>query len=189
MQLLEKHPQIDVIISDDGLQHYALQRDIEIAVCRYVAFGNGLLIPAGPLREPRDRLKDFDLVINRDSDEVIESLGHTWNLAEPDQRRHISEFRGQQVHALAGIGFPDIFFASLKQMGIDVIEHEFPDHHEFSPQDLNLKPDLPILVTHKDAVKLRGILRDDIWVVPLHLELSQNLQNQLLQLLEHKHHG
>lgn len=189
LQLLEKHPQIDVIISDDGLQHYALQRDIEIAVCRYVAFGNGLLIPAGPLREPRDRLKDFDLVINRDSDEVIESLGHTWNLAEPDQRRHISEFRGQQVHALAGIGFPDIFFASLKQMGIDVIEHEFPDHHEFSPQDLNLKPDLPILVTHKDAVKLRGILRDDIWVVPLHLELSQNLQNKLLQLLEHKHHG
>ena len=74
-------------------------------------------------------------------------------------------------------------------MGIDAIEHEFPDHHEFSDQDLNLRPDLPILVTHKDAVKLRGIHRDDIWVVPLHLELSKNLQDQLLQLLEHKHHG
>ncbi len=189
LQILERHPQVNVIISDDGLQHYALQRDIEIAVCRYVAFGNGLLIPAGPLREPRDRLKDFDLVINRDSDEVIESLGYAWSLATPDQRCHISEFSGQQVHALAGIGFPDIFFASLKQVGIDVIEHEFPDHHEFTAQDLNLKPDLPILVTHKDAVKLRGIRQDDIWVVPLHLELSQNLHDQLLKLLEHKHHG
>ncbi len=189
LQILEKHSEVNIIISDDGLQHYALRRDIEIAVCRYVAFGNGLLIPAGPLREPRDRLKDFDLVINRDSDEVIESLGQTWNLAEPERLCHISEFRGQQVHALAGIGFPDIFFTSLKQVGIDAIEHEFPDHHEFTTQDLNLKPDLPILVTHKDAVKLRGIRRNDIWVVPLQLELSHNLQDQLMKLLEHRHHG
>jgi tetraacyldisaccharide 4'-kinase len=90
---------------------------------------------------------------------------------------------------LAGIGFPEIFFASLTQMGIDPIEHEFPDHHEFSSQDLLLKPDLPILVTHKDAVKLRGINNANIWVVPLTLELSQGLQDQLFQLLESKHHG
>lgn len=189
LQILEKNPQVDIILSDDGLQHYALHRDIEIAVCRYLAFGNGLLIPAGPLREPRDRLKKFDLIIDRDSDQIIESLGQTWNLAEPDQQRHITEFRSQQVHAVAGIGFPDIFFASLKQMGIEAIEHEFPDHHEFTPHDLVLKPDLPILVTHKDAVKLHGINRDNIWVVPLQLELSQSLQDQLLQLLERNHHG
>ncbi len=188
-QLLERYPQINVLLSDDGLQHYALQRDIEVAVCRYIAFGNGLLIPAGPLREPRNRLKDFDLTINRDSEEISESMGQIWNLADPDLKRHISEFRGQQVHALAGIGFPDIFFASLKQMGIAVIEHEFPDHYQFTSNDLQLSPDLPILVTHKDAVKLHGINRHDIWVVPLRLELSENLQDKIMHLLERKHHG
>jgi len=189
LQILAEHPETDVIISDDGLQHYALRRDIEIAVCRYVAFGNGLLIPAGPLRESRDRLNDFDITINRDSDQIVESLGKVWNLANPEQKRHISEFQGQQVHALAGIGFPEIFFSSLRQMGIDPLEHEFPDHHQFAPQDLVLKPDLPVLVTHKDAVKLRGMVQDNIWVVPLMLELSATLQDKLLQLQESKHHG
>lgn len=188
-QILTAYPQTNIIISDDGLQHYALQRDIEIAVCRYVAFGNGLIIPAGPLREPRDRLKEVDIVINRDSDQIIESLGQVWNLADPDQQCHIVEFQGQQVHALAGIGFPETFFASLKQLGIDPIEHEFPDHYEFTAQDLALKPELPILVTHKDAVKLRGIAKENVWVVPLTLELSKSLQDELFQLLESKHHG
>ena len=134
-------------------------------------------------------MKDFDVIINRESDQIIESLGQVWNLADPDQTRHIAEFQGQQVHALAGIGFPETFFASLEQIGIDPIEHEFPDHYEFSAQDLALRPELPILVTHKDAVKLRGIAKDNVWVVPLTLELSKSLQNQLFQLLESKHHG
>jgi tetraacyldisaccharide 4'-kinase len=188
-QILEQYPDTDVILSDDGLQHYALKRDVEIAVCRYLSLGNGLMLPAGPLREPRRRLNRVDITINRDSDQVIESLGEVWNLSQPDQKKHISEFQGQQVHALAGIGFPEIFFASLVQMGIDAVEHEFPDHHEFSAQELNLKPDLPILVTHKDAVKLKGIASDKIWVVPLKIELSEELSNQILQLLEDRHHG
>jgi len=188
-QILQKHPQVDILLSDDGLQHYALQRDIDIAVCRYVALGNGLLMPAGPLRESQSRLKGFDIVISRDSDQVVESFGNVWNLTDYTQQRHITDFRGKQVHALAGIGFPEMFFASLRQIGIDVIEHEFPDHHEFGPQDMVLKPDLPILVTHKDAVKLHGINNANIWVVPLTLELSQDLQDQLFQLLESKHHG
>ena len=188
-QILEQFPDTDIILSDDGLQHYALRRDIEIAVCRDLSLGNGLMLPAGPLREPRGRLRQVDLIIDRDSDQVIESLGEAWNLSNPGQRRHIGEFQGQQVHALAGIGFPEIFFASLAQMGIDVIEHEFPDHHEFSAQDLNLKPDLPILVTHKDAVKLKGIAREGIWVVPLHIELSEELSNQFMQLVESRHRG
>ena len=188
-QILEQFPATDVILSDDGLQHYALKRDIEIAVCRNLSMGNGLLLPAGPLREPRSRLKQVDVVIDRDSDHVVESLGEVWNLSNPEQRRHINEFQGQQVHALAGIGFPEIFFASLMQMGIDVIEHEFPDHHEFTAQDLNLKPDLPILVTHKDAVKLKGLARENIWVVPLSIELNDELKNQIFQLLENRHHG
>ncbi len=187
--ILGRYPDTDIILSDDGLQHYALKRDIEIAVCRYLSLGNGLMLPAGPLREPHSRLKRVDVTINRDSDQVIESLGEVWNLSQPDRKKYISEFYGRQVHALAGIGFPEIFFASLSQMGIDVIEHEFPDHHEFSAQDLNLKPDLPILVTHKDAVKLKSIARDNLWVVPLDIELSDELSNQILQLLESHHHG
>jgi subfamily B ATP-binding cassette protein MsbA len=188
-QILEQFPDTDIILSDDGLQHYALKRDIEIAVSRYLSLGNGLMLPAGPLREPRGRLKRVDLTINRDGDQVIESLGKVWNLAQPEKTKHIGEFMGRQVHALAGIGFPEIFFASLAQMGVDVIEHEFPDHHEFSAQDLNLKPELPILVTHKDAVKLKGIAGDNLWVVPLNIEFSEALSNQILELLESCHHG
>ncbi|MDH3388789.1 MAG: lipid A export permease/ATP-binding protein MsbA [Gammaproteobacteria bacterium] len=188
-EILRQFPDTDVILADDGLQHYALQRDIEIAVSRQLALGNGLLLPAGPLREPRDRLRQVDITIDRDSDQVVESIGELWNLANPEQKSHISEFHRRQVHALAGIGFPEIFFASLMQMGIDVIEHEFPDHHEFSAQDLDLKPELPILVTHKDAVKLKSIARPSIWVVPLHIELSEALSKQILELVENRHHG
>ena len=187
--LLEEFPDVDVVLSDDGLQHYALRRDIEIAVCRYLAMGNGLMLPAGPLREPRDRLRKVDITINRDSDEIIESLGEVWNLVNPEERRHISDFQRQQVHALAGIGFPEIFFASLRQMGIDAIEHEFPDHHEFDAPDIPSRPELPILVTHKDAVKLKAIARDNIWVVPLAIQLGEDLSQQILNLLESRHRG
>ena len=188
-QILKAHPEIDVILSDDGLQHYALKRDIEIAVSRHLAFGNGLMLPAGPLRESRSRLNRVDITINRDSDQIVESLGEIWNLANPEIRRNISDFQGKQVHALAGIGFPEIFFASLAQMGLDVIEHEYPDHYEFKAQELNLKPELPIMVTHKDAVKLKSIARDNVWVVPLKIELSEELIDQILELLESRHHG
>ncbi|MCP4769229.1 MAG: lipid A export permease/ATP-binding protein MsbA [Gammaproteobacteria bacterium] len=188
-RILQQFPDTEIILSDDGLQHYRLRRDIEIAVCRYLALGNGLMLPAGPLREPRSRLQQVDITINRDSDQIVESLGEVWNLLQPDIKRNISEFTGKQVHALAGIGFPEIFFASLAQMGIDAIEHEFPDHHEFSAQELNLKPELPILVTHKDAVKLKAIARDNVWVVPLQIELGEELSSQVLELLESRHHG
>ena len=187
--LLDLYPETDVILSDDGLQHYALQRDIEIAVCRLMAFGNGLIMPAGPLRETRRRLHKADIIINRDGNQIIETLNEVWNLNNPSQKMHISAFKGQQAHALAGIGFPEIFFASLVQAGIDPITHEFPDHHHYSLRDLVLKPDLPVLVTHKDAVKLKGIASDNIWVVPLGIEFSPELESKLLKLLETKHHG
>jgi tetraacyldisaccharide 4'-kinase len=188
-RILQQYPEIDVILSDDGLQHYALKRDIEIAVCRFMALGNGLMLPAGPLREPRERLQQVDITINRDSDQVVESLGEVWNLLRPEIKRNIGEFQGRQVHALAGIGFPEIFFASLAQMGIDVIEHEYPDHHEFSAQELNLRPQLPILVTHKDAVKLKAIAGENVWVVPLHIDLGEELSDRILQLVEKHKHG
>ncbi len=188
-QILERFDDTDVILSDDGLQHYALGRDIEIAVCRFLSLGNGLLIPAGPLREPRSRLQRVDILIDRDSDQVVESLGEVWNLNRPEEKRRVGEFRGCQVHAVAGISFPEIFFASLAQMGVDALEHEFPDHHEYSATDLDLKPDLPILVTHKDAVKLKAIARDNVWVVPLELEFGNELGERILELVKSRHHG
>ena len=188
-QLLADFPQIDMILSDDGLQHYALKRDLEVAVGRMVGLGNGLLIPAGPLRETRSRLQSVDININRDSEQVIESLSDCWNLNNPDERISVREFEAKQVHAVAGIGFPDVFFSSLRQIGIEVIEHEFPDHHEYQTKDLDLKPDLPVLVTHKDAVKLRGMGDGNIWVVPLTINLAEPLQNEILALVEKRHHG
>jgi tetraacyldisaccharide 4'-kinase len=188
-QILAQFPDINIILSDDGLQHYGMKRDIEIAVCRLVAFGNGLMIPAGPLRESRSRLDKADITIHRDGNQIVESLNEVWNLNDPSNKVHITQFKGQQVHALAGIGFPEIFFASLVQVGIDPISHEFPDHHVFIPSNLELKPELPILVTHKDAVKLKGVVNDNIWVVPLSIDFSTDLESKILQLLETKHHG
>ena len=188
-RILAQFPDINIILSDDGLQHYGMKRDIEIAVCRLVAFGNGLMIPAGPLRESRSRLDKADIIINRDGNQIVESLNEVWNLNDPSNKVHITQFKGQQVHALAGIGFPEIFFASLVQAGIDPISHEFPDHHVFIPSNLELKPELPILVTHKDAVKLKGVVNDNIWVVPLSIDFSTDLESKILQLLETKHHG
>ncbi|MFT5224678.1 MAG: subfamily B ATP-binding cassette protein MsbA [Polaribacter sp.] len=188
-QILAQFPDTNIILSDDGLQHYGLKRDIEIVVCRLVAFGNGLMIPAGPLRETRRRLDKADITINRDGNQIVESLNEVWNLNDPSNKVHITQFKGRQVHALAGIGFPETFFASLVQVGIDPIAHEFPDHYAFTPSDLELKPDLPILVTHKDAVKLKGVSNHNIWVVPLGIDFSTDLENEILQLLETKHHG
>jgi tetraacyldisaccharide 4'-kinase len=188
-RILDQFPDTNIILLDDGLQHYALKRDIEIAVSRLVAFGNGLMIPAGPLRESRSRLNRADITINRDGNQIVETLNEVWNLNDPSKKLHITHFKGKQVHALAGIGFPEIFFASLVQIGIDPITHEFPDHHDFTPCELELKPDLPILVTNKDAVKLKGVANDKIWVVPLGIDFSIDLENEILQLLETKHHG
>ncbi len=185
-QALVNEKSVDVIISDDGLQHYALARDIEIVVKREIAMGNGWCLPAGPLREPMSRLKSVDLVIDRDTDDVIESMGAVWSLADPKQTKELTDFEGETVHAVAGIGFPAAFFSGLKAKGLKIIEHHFADHYDYSKIDLQFDDDLPILMTHKDAVKLRVFELDNCWVVPLQLELSSSIKNQFINLLEAK---
>jgi tetraacyldisaccharide 4'-kinase len=192
-RILAAHPELDLLISDDGLQHYALARDLEILVMRQAALGNGWCLPAGPLREPLGRGSSCDLVIDRDGDEVREQLGDCWNLADPGRVRPLEYFQGEKVFALAGIGFPDAFFGALEARGLELIATAFPDHYAFSEGDITGFSGRPLLVTHKDAVKLEVLadagIADNIWVVPLELSLSGKLQHQILQLLETKIHG
>jgi tetraacyldisaccharide 4'-kinase len=187
--LLERHPDLDLVISDDGLQHYALVRDFEILVKRDAAYGNGWCLPAGPLREPRGRAAACDLEIDRDGRQVSQHLGQCWNLADPTEVRRLESFRGDKVFALAGIGFPQGFFQALQARGLDVIGNAFPDHHAFSEAEVAAFDQRPLLVTHKDAVKLAAFARSNIWVVPLELHLADDLQYRIMQLLESKLNG
>ena len=188
--LLQQYPDIDLLVADDGLQHYALARDIEIIVVRERANGNRFCLPAGPLREPLGRLQQADLVIDRDGNEISERLGVCWNLQQPAQTRELASFIGQPLQALAAIGFPELFFQQLRAAGLQVEGHAYPDHYPFSEQDLAGYAGEKLLVTHKDAVKLSAIALGDrwsnIWVVPLELTLSDDLQYHLLTILERK---
>lgn len=188
-QLIEQFPQLDCLVTDDGLQHYALARDIEVVVQRKKAYGNGYCLPAGPLREPLSRIKRTDLLIDRDGGDIAERFGPCWNLVRPDLRRDLSEFSGQKIRALAGIGFPQLFFEALRAEGLDVESHAYADHETYSVRDIEPLCDAPLLVTHKDAVKLRSFATDNIWVVPLELTLSDDLQYRLRSLIESKLHG
>lgn len=156
-QLLDQH-QCDIIISDDGLQHTALARDIEIVVIDgQRRFGNGFCLPAGPLREPLQRLKQVDFKVVRggevNADEYAMRFipGNIYNLVDPSLILHPDNY--PLVHAVAGIGNPQPFFNQLRQLGFRIIEHPFPDHHAYQTSDLNFGDDLPVIMTEKDAVK------------------------------------
>ena len=187
--LIQQFPELDCLITDDGLQHYALARDIEIVVQREQGYGNGLCLPAGPLRESRSRLRTVDLVVERDGADVTERFGRCWNLLQPEKTCALSDFIGQPVDALAGIGFPQLFFAALQAQGLDIRPHPFADHQIFSADDMAAFQQSPLLVTHKDAVKLRAFASANMWVVPLELTLSDALQSRLRSLIESKLHG
>ncbi len=175
--LLARHA-CDVIVADDGLQHYPLFRNVEICVIDGARrFGNGLLLPAGPLREPLTRLDRVDFRICNDgvahAGEIpMRLVGDTAvALGDASRNRSLREFAGQRVHAVAGIGNPARFFSMLRAAGIDAIEHAFPDHHVFSQTDLAFGDELPVLMTQKDAVKCRAFAGAALWYVPVCAEL------------------
>lgn len=182
---LLKHAQCDVILSDDGLQHYALMRDIEIVVIDGVRrFGNGYCLPAGPLREPVNRLKTVDFIVcnglaARDEYAMSLEFSAVKNVRDDSQTQTIQTFRQQAIHAVAGIGHPSRFFSMLKQFGLDVIEHPFPDHHAFSANDLAFDDDLPILMTEKDAVKCARFANENTWYVTVDAMLSDEFATAL----------
>ena len=163
----------DVILADDGLQHYRLRRAVEICVVDGARrFGNRRLLPAGPLREPLARLGEVDFRVcnggSAESGEVPMHLeGGMARALRDNAAQSLEAFRGQRVHALAGIGHPQRFFDDLRAHGIEVVPHPFPDHHAYAPGDLDFGDTAPVLMTEKDAVKCAAFAPPQAWAVPV----------------------
>ena len=192
--LLKQHD-CTVIIADDGLQHTALGRDIEIIVVDgQRLFGNGLCLPAGPLREPLSRLKHIDFVIyNGDHDHEFNmaiTQGMAVNLIDNTLTQPLSYFSDHTVHAIAGIGNPDRFFEQLTKQGLTVQQHPFADHHNFQASDLAFGDDIPIIMTEKDAVKCQSYATKNMWFIPIEATISGKLDQKIIQkLAEIPHNG
>ncbi|WP_229205705.1 tetraacyldisaccharide 4'-kinase [Duganella sp. Leaf126] len=202
--LLAAHPELDVLLTDDGLQHYALQRDIEIILFDGRGAGNGWLLPAGPLREPVSRRRDFT-VINAPllTDALVRSVGggagarapirmtlagsHAEQLADRNRRMPLAALQqpGRRLAAAAGIGNPARFFGMLKAAGLTIAELPLPDHHDFRDRPFDALHADVILITEKDAVKCAQIeeLRDDprLWVVPVTAHIDGALADQIVE--------
>ena len=187
-KLQEKHD-ADVVISDDGLQHYAMGRDIEIAVIDGARrLGNGLAFPAGPLREPKSRLSEVDFIVNNggptEGDEILMTLS-------PAKFIHLNSGKEysvdkwpmhNQVHAIAGVGNPNRFFDLLLRLGFEFDKNPFPDHHKYNKRDLYYLDHLPILMTEKDAAKCKHFKNSKIW----YLSIESKIESQFIDKLEEK---
>lgn len=191
--LLNKH-NCDLIISDDGLQHYALDRDIELAVYdsqrRHL---NRFCLPSGPLREPESRLKTVDLVMKHVSPESNEFESENSAqfklmpegispLNESSQLQLVSH-SGQKVHAVAGIGHPSRFFKQLAQLGFDVIEHPFSDHHHYESSDFEFGDNYPVIMTEKDSIKCYSFSKDNWFSFAVSAELNSFAEKSIKNLL------
>jgi tetraacyldisaccharide 4'-kinase len=196
--LLAAHPACDVLISDDGLQHYALQRDLEIAVVDGERrFGNGLLLPAGPLREPVRRLESVDAVVINGGSVLAKVRARQYamqlrgrrlvSLADPRQVQPPEAFAGRTLHAVAGIGNPARFFAHLRALGLSIRPQPFPDHFAFHAEDLAFAGDDPVVMTEKDAVKCRPFARTNHWYLPVEAQVDAALGQQIIDTLKALH--
>lgn len=184
-QLLENN-QCDIVLSDDGLQHYRMQRDVEIVVvdaCR--KFGNGFCLPAGPLREPVSRLDDVDMVVyNGAASATAQACSYTLKIVDlyhlgSGESQALSALHDKTIHAVAGIGNPGRFFTQLRDNGLDVVEHSFADHHSYKQDDFYGWHDDCIIMTEKDAVKCRVLSLPDAWVVRVKADITKTLESQL----------
>lgn len=176
----------NVVISDDGLQHYRLGRSVEIAVIDgQRGLGNQQLLPAGPLREPPQRLKQVNWIVRQGEalqdefamqlhGEYLSSL-HFSSIQQP-----LKHWRGKTVHAVAGIGHPERFFSMLERIGLTVIRHRFPDHYLYRIKDFKFSDSLPIIMTEKDAVKCEEFADERFWYVPVDAIIDEALGEAIL---------
>jgi tetraacyldisaccharide 4'-kinase len=183
-RLLLEHP-CDIIISDDGLQHYALSRDLEIVVVDGSRrFGNGYCLPAGPLRERPKRLKRSDMVIvngEAAADEFGMRVLGTQAMAFHGtlSSKPLNAFVDEELHAIAGIGYPERFFSMLEAAGLQLSRHPFPDHYDFHEEDLEPFIGKTVLMTEKDAVKCESFAHLDHWYVPAEAIVNPEFETQL----------
>jgi len=187
-QALISSERLDVVLADDGLQHYALGRTMEIAVVDGErGLGNGFCLPAGPLREFKARIADVDAVVVNGG-----SWGHAGVFrAQPVAQRlyqvrgsaqkSLEEFRDTEVHAVAGIGNPQRFFSLLEDADVDVLPSPLPDHAKLSSADLEFDDDRPVLVTEKDAVKCQRFARETVWCVPIKIVFDADDGDRLMR--------
>jgi tetraacyldisaccharide 4'-kinase len=190
-QLVSANPQLDVVISDDGLQHYRLHRDCELVVVDAQRhFGNRLLLPAGPLREPVSRLRSADAVIVNGAgmpdlpNEIfgMQLFGDRFhNLLDEESTAQPDEFVGKRLHAVAGIGNPERFFAQLRGLGLSFEAHAFADHHAFSEGDLDFVNADAVLMTEKDAIKCARFARKNWWALPVDARIDNALVDLVIQ--------
>lgn len=195
--------EVDIVISDDGLQHYALGRHIEIAVVDAKRrYGNGLGLPLGPLREPLSRLQSVDLQVAKGSNDTYENTyGNSYenseydmeikqdtvqNALDVDEERSLSIFKNQAVHAVAGIGNPKPIFSFLTQQQISVIPHVYPDHYFYQEKDIHFNDNLPVIMTEKDAVKCKGFLTSNHWILNMKGVLNPLFDARLILLLQER---
>lgn len=187
--LLNNNPDCDVVISDDGLQHYALARQIEIAMLDGERrCGNQLCLPAGPLREAMNRLQQVDFVVVTSGDpgrEVVMKLQpeRIYQLIAPERLLEPDELQKKMIHAVAGIANPQRFFQTLRAMKLRLFEHPFPDHCLFVEQDFLFADNAVIIMTEKDAVKCRAFAKENFYVLSVQPELPVEFGNQLLDRL------
>ena len=188
LALLSAHPECDILLSDDGLQHYRLQRDVEVVVVDGIRrFGNGCLLPAGPLREARSRLSEADVVVINGGESAkgeyrMQLDGAVFHkLLAPEIKKRASDFKGLRLCAIAGIGFPQRFFSHLNKLGLEVEKRPFPDHHRYVPADLERIDADAILMTEKDAVKCSSFAPENCWVLRVEAQLDPTLTRTILE--------
>jgi tetraacyldisaccharide 4'-kinase len=191
--LLAAHPDCDLILCDDGLQHYRLQRDVEIAVLDRRGLMNGWPQPAGPLREAPSRLRAVDAVVLNDAGAhavagvpnfAMRLDGATFHrLGAPHTTCSAADLAGLRLHAVAGIGEPQRFFDHLAALGLRCAPHAFPDHHAYGVGDLHFAGDA-ILTTEKDALKCAGLTALPIWVLPVDAHVSPDLVRLVLEKID-----
>ena len=196
--MLAAHPEVDVLIADDGLQHYRLARDVEIIVVDEATLGNRFRLPAGPLREGLGRLAEATVVLAQGglSPALRAAIGAApvfgFELAGAafervgarGERCLADDFRGRHVHAMAGIGRPERFFRQLEAMGLAIERRPFADHHAFTPSDLAVPDGDVLLMTEKDAVKCAPFAPADSWVWPVRAQLAPEAAKLIVEKLD-----
>ena len=193
--LLKKYKKTDVILSDDGIQHYRLKRDIEVLVIDGTRkFGNGYLLPAGPLREFSSKLKTVDAIVCNHKKVIggsylMKYKGSSLINLKTNKKIHLNNLRLKNIHAIAGIGNPNRFFDYLKTFNIEFNSSIFEDHYRFSKKDFRNMNDKNIIMTEKDAIKCQKFSRKNFWYLPVTAEVDSKFIDIILKKLRYISHG